>query len=297
MELIQVIKNTWSFNDLKHIKDYPVWGDRIVSLYHTDQGPYILKGLPLSTEPSLLANNLRAQEALSDHDLAPEIIKTNQGQLYIKTDHHYLFLMAYLDGENLQANGEDEYKLGQATRRLHSQVVIDHASNLYSLDRLNTYKSWFEDQAFKPAYDVILEDLPDFNQTQQAFIHTDIGPHNAKFNSQGQVYFIDLDDAGMGPLYLDLGWPFIMQFVDYNKANGQMTYQLEAALGFLRGYYMDQAIPEDQYKLIWQGATYMHVSYMKTYGPEAVEALWKILQYGLDQKDLVFRAYHQAIKL
>ncbi len=127
------------------------------------------------------------------------------------------------------------------------------------------------------------------------FIHTDVGSHNARLNDEGQVVFIDLDDAGYGPKYLDLGWPFIMQFVDYNKKSGEMKYRFDLAKGFLEGYFSDNPIEEEVYDQLWHGAIYMHVSYMEVYGPEAVDALWKILKFGLDNKDRLYELYHKKI--
>lgn len=101
----------------------------------------------------------------------------------------------------------------------------------------------------------------------------------------GEAVFIDLDDAGIGPKYLDLGWAFIMQFVDFDHQTEEMRYRFDLALAFLRGYYGDRTLSRNEYDMIWQGAVFMHISYMQTYGPYAVDSLWKILQYGMACKE------------
>lgn len=78
--------------------------------------------------------------------------------------------------------------------------------------------------------------LPDFDAYRQCFIHTDIGPYNAMRDDAGRIVFIDLDDSGIGSQYVDLGWPFISQFVAYDKQTRQMSYKLEIAKAFLEGY-------------------------------------------------------------
>lgn len=100
--------------------------------------------------------------------------------------------------------------------------------------------------------------------------------------------FIDLDDSGIGSRYLDLGWPFIIQFVDFNHETEEMNYRFDLAQSLLEGYYGDETISREEYDLIFQGAIPMHISYMQTYGPYAVDSLWKILQFGIDQKEILW---------
>lgn len=58
---------------------------------------------------------------------------------------------------------------------------------------------------------------------------------------------------------------------------------------FLKGYYGDELISRSDYDLIWQGAVYMHISYMKCYGPDAVKPLWRILKFGMKQKEVLWK--------
>ena len=41
---------------------------------------------------------------------------------------------------------------------------------------------------------------------------------------------------------------------------------------------------------IWMfsGAIQMHISYMQVYGPYAVDSLWKILKFGIEQKETLW---------
>ena len=99
---------------------------------------------------------------------------------------------------------------------------------------------------------------------------------------------IDLDDAGIGSRYLDLGWPFVMQFVDFNHDTEEMTYRFDLAQSFLRGYFGEEKVSREEYDLLFQGAIQMHISYMQVYGPYAVDSLWKILLFGIEQKEVLW---------
>ena len=134
----------------------------------------------------------------------------------------------------------------------------------------------------------ISKTFADFEKLDQCFVHTDMGPHNAMLDKEGRVVFVDLDDSGIGSRYLDLGWPFIMQFVDFNHDTEEMSYRFDLAESFLRGYYGNGGVSREEYDLVFYGAEQMHISYMQTYGPYAVDSLWKILNYGIEQKETLW---------
>ena len=104
--------------------------------------------------------------------------------------------------------------------------------------------------------------------------------------SGGEAVLIDLDDAGIGSRHLDLGWAFIMQFVEHTE-DMVLSYRFDLAEAFVRGYY--GGVPSrEEYDLVWHGAVYMHISYMKTYDEGAVEPLCRILLFGLEQKETLW---------
>ena len=191
--------------------------------------------------------------------------------------------MEFIDGRQMEETPEDEYKLGQAAKKLHAlQGYSVKSPDSQSKKR---FYEWFRDRPFVREFDAILDSIPDFEKHDQCFIHSDMGPHNAMLSHDGRVVFIDLDDSGIGSRYLDLGWPFIMQFVDFNHETEEMRYRFDLAESFLKGYYGEKGITREEYDLIFYGAEQMHISYMQSYGPYAVDSLWKILNYGINRKE------------
>lgn len=79
-----------------------------------------------------------------------------------------------------------------------------------------------------------------------------------------------------------------MHFVDFNHDTGEMKYRFDLANSFLRGYYGEKKITKDEIDMIWSGAIYMHISYMQCFAPDAVEALWQILKFGMKQKEKLY---------
>lgn len=39
----------------------------------------------------------------------------------------------------------------------------------------------------------------------------------------------------------------------------------------------------------------MHISYMQVYGPDAVDSLWQILKFGMNQKEELWKLWEERI--
>ena len=257
---------------------------RLIFRIGTPSRDFILKGFPDSMPESTIKSNVRAHLFLgNEHDMAPKIYQAKNGEYYVKDLGYWFYLMDFIDGREMEETPEDEFLIGQAARKLHSlRGYSEHSPMEQTKDRFYT---WFREKKFVKDFDAILDSIPDFEKLDQCFVHTDIGPHNMMLAKDGKPVFIDLDDAGNGSRYLDLGWPFIMQLVDFNHDTEEMHYRFDLALSFLKGYFGTDEISREEYELIFKGAEQMHISYMQVYGPYAVDSLWKILLFGMEQKE------------
>lgn len=283
------ILNNWGISCTEILQQFDVGGSRLVCKIQTEIGTVILKGQPVDSKKDFILGNVHALEFLGNgHHLAPKIYYRPDGTAFWRNDDHYYYLMEFIEGRQAQENIEDERLLGEACAKLHKlSGYFDHST--FSVNAtIDKVKEWFSEYTWKNEFDEIVASLPDFEQCRQCFIHTDIGPHNAIIRD-GSVVFIDLDDAGLGSQFIDLGWPFIMQFVDYNKQTHEMKYQFDLAKAFLEGYIRVIDLTSSEYDLLWQGAIFMHISYMKCFGKEAEQSLWDILKFGIEQKDELFR--------
>lgn len=261
--------------------------DRPVYKIKTDTGCYILKGFSDKTPESTIKSNIQAHILLgNEKGMAPRVYPLKTGEYYIFDQGYWFYLMEYIDGRQMQETPEDEFRIGQAARKLHD--LKDYNIRSPFKQSKKQYYEWFRDLGFVKEFDAILDNIPEFEQLDQCFVHTDMGPHNTMLSKDDKVIFVDLDDAGIGSRYLDLGWPFIMQFVDFDHDTEEMDYRFDLAESFLRGYYGEAAVPREEFDLIFYGAEQMHISYMQSYGPYAVDSLWKILNYGMEQKEILW---------
>ena len=263
-------------------------GPRLIVRLKTDAGRFILKGFPWEIPESTIRSNVQAHLFLGcEKGFAPRIFPMKTGEYYLSGQGYRFYLMELIEGRQMEETPADEYRLGQAARTLHALQGFSLKSP--EDQRKQRFYAWFRDRPFVKEFDAVLDGLPDFEALDQCFIHSDLGPHNAILRPDGKVIFIDLDDAGTGSRYLDLGWPFIMQFVDFHHDTGEMNYRFDLAESFLKGYYGTAGIAREEYDLLFSGAVQMHISYMQGYGPYAVDSLWRILKYGLRQKEALWR--------
>lgn len=268
----------------KQIKDGP---SRPVYSVKADSGRYILKGFSDDMPEATIRSNTEAHRFLgNEHGLAPRLFPTKEGKYYISAGGYRFYLMEYVEGRQMEETPEDEFRIGQAARTLH-RLTGYRLKSPFTQSKKGYYE-WFRDRSFVKEFDAILDDIPDFEKLDQCFVHTDMGPHNTMLDKDGKVVFVDLDDSGIGSRYLDLGWPFIMQFVNFNDDTEEMDYRFDLAESFLKGYYGGEGITREEYDLLFHGAEQMHISYMQTYGPYAVDSLWKILNFGMEQKEALW---------
>ena len=292
---IETVLEYWNLDNPQICEQYNAESARLIYKIKTDSQDYLLKGIPHETPETTIKSNVRAHLFLgNENGMAPKLYPMKTEEYYISNQGYWFYLMEFIDGRGMEETPEDEYKIGQIARKLHNMQGYDVKSPF--TQSKNRFYDWFRQHSFVKEFDDILDALPDFETLDQCFVHTDIGPHNTLLKKNGEAVFVDLDDAGIGSRYLDLGWPFIMQFVDFNHDTEEMHYRFDLAKSFLSGYYGKEKISREEYDLLFQGAIQMHISYMQVYGPYAVDSLWKILLFGIEQKEILWEMMQKESK-
>ena len=280
------IKDILSFWNIENVKLIQKLGKgTVVYIVETECGTVVLKEHKISLPETYIVDNIHAHEFLGNKlNIAPQIYYRLDGTTFYKSDTHYYYLMEFIQGTHAQETIYDEWLLGEATAKLHQLTGYHFLCEFNINEQIKTIKTWYGDRKWKSELDILMDSLPDFNLYKQCFIHTDIWPHNAIIRNDA-IVFIDLDGAGIGSKYVDIGYPLIAQFVAYDKKTGETSYKLDVAKAFLEGYCSVSKLTKPEYDLIWHGAVLRHIHEMQCYSEEAVEPLWHILNFGLQQKD------------
>lgn len=276
----------WELPGAELLEQFRKDSPRLIFKVRAENGFYILKGIPEEKPEEVIRGNVEVHRFLgNEKGIAPRIFAARDGSFYVKEGGFWFYLLEFIDGKTPEASVENEELLGRLARQCHSYKEYPYPTGLTE-DKQRFYE-WFAEKAFKPEFDRLLDGLPDFCKLDRCLIHTDLGPHNVIITPDGQMVLIDLDDAGLGSRYLDLGYPFICQFVEHDdKMN--LRYRFDYAKALLKGYYGEEEISRPEYELLWQGAVYMQISYMQCYGADAVDSLWRILKFGLEQKEALW---------
>lgn len=292
---IHEIAEHWGLKNVKIIEKINVQGNRLVWKIKTNNCVFILKGYDILCDKKNINNNTLILIQLSQHTkkVAPILYRTINNENFLTLRNRHYYLMEYIEGRILSETPEDEFILGKALSEFHSINTTSVISELDFIERRNNMYNRFNDFYFKAEYDKIIDSLPDFNKYTQCLIHTDVSPKNAIISKSGNIIFIDLDDCGEGSKYIDLGYPLITQFIRFDK-NGKLKFNIKNAQAFYAGYFYKNNMVLDEPKLIYYGAIFMQLMYMPCFGNENVPAMWKILKYGIDNKDTLLNAIIKA---
>lgn len=276
----------WDFCQTEVLEQLHENSPRLIYKIKAEKLFYLLKGIPAEMPECVIRGNVTANQFLgNEKGMAPCVIAMKNGSFYVKENGFWFYLLEFIDGHPLEATVENEYLLGRLAKRYHAYTEYQYPAGITG-DKQRFY-GWFTDRAFKSAFDRILDQLPDFRELDQCLIHTDLGPHNVIMTPDGRLILIDLDDSGLGSRCLDSGYALICQFVEHDDEMN-LWYRFDYAKAFLEGYYGEEEITREEYDALWSGAAYMQISYMQCYGDDAVDSLWKILEFGLAQKEVLW---------
>ena len=279
----------WGMQDAVVLKQYETQGGRIVCKVQTHAGLVILKGQPIAVPKEQIISDISAYEFLGNRRrMAPKVYYRPGGTALWEDGAYRYCVMEFIDGRQAEETAEDERLLGMATAALHKLTGYARPCLFHVGENLRQFQTWYADRPWKAEFDALLRQMPNFDQYRQCFIHTDIRPANVIIRD-GSAIFIDLDGAGCGSPFLDLGWPFLSQFVEYDKKTKELGYKFELADAYLEGYCREYKLNRTEYDLLWWGAIYTHIYNMQWYGPDDVEPLWRILTFGIAQKDALLQ--------
>lgn len=230
-ELAEILRDRWGLSNISHLErhqSYPTrWVHRIVS----DQGRFAVKvdAAPGSTVEGSEAVQVAAHRALPAH--VPQVRPTTNGDLAAVVAAHRMTVVEDIAGGSPSPTTETWAQLGEILARLHAETLevrpfaVPIGAAVGELERLADRYS------FAAEFRGLIPRVASLSATPAATIHGELNLSNVLCRPDGEVVLIDWDNAGTGPIALELGYPLICVFLDID-----LTWHARLAEAFYASY-------------------------------------------------------------
>jgi Ser/Thr protein kinase RdoA (MazF antagonist) len=280
-ELQRSIEEHWPLKDVRIQKIFQEKAGRRVLSIKSREGRFVVKIADHSKTRESIRRDTLVLDFLRKHNFnnVPFVLETGEGAVFEKIDNRFIYIMELIEGRTPESTDENWFKLGKVLADLH---FFDSFPDKTSFGYDSARSDLLEDSkkySFGKEYWSLVESLPDFSGLPASLINTDIGLHNSIIKSDGSLILIDWDDAGNGPMVLDLGYPLICQCV-----TSLLQFRKSKALSFYQGYASMRQITEEERKAIFDAGLFFALLYIK-YG--RIRINWNRIKYAVRNKDMI----------
>jgi len=208
----------------------------------TSEGTYALKLLEKGRSKEVIQRELSLLHTLHrNHFPCTELLPTRTGYLFTDIGEQNAYLCRWVDGTHPESTNATFEKLGKLTGRLHALPTDSLEKMRFApSERMRQQRQLAERLGLDPAFINIFSRVRDIAHLPQGIVHTDIGPHNTLEQADGSLLLIDWEDAGVGPLVIDLGW-LLEQCLTLDN-----VFEKEKAHTFLKAYQVHRPFSSEE---------------------------------------------------
>jgi Ser/Thr protein kinase RdoA (MazF antagonist) len=206
-------------------------GQRIVLRLTTSIGVVVAK---INTDPAAAAERIERDLYFLNFVMpfglnCPPLIKTETGQSHLKTTDYILYLIGFLAGRHPSPSPHYFQQAGRLLGQLHQIPTHDFAYRTdfsmaaelpYIRQVMDQVEHWPDDR-LAGQLQTMLSRLDQYQPNRQTLIHTDFFSKNLILQPDGELYLIDLDDAGVGDPLLAIGYFIGHELI--HEVDGQMA--------------------------------------------------------------------------
>ncbi len=244
----KVLTEYWSIPPISSVTVAKKAADgRTLFRVDTSEGTYALKLLQKGRSKELTQQELSLLHVLHEnHFPCAELIPTKTGALFTEMEGQSTYLYRWVEGTHPESTVETFEKLGELTGSLHALPTDSLPKMRFApSERMNQQRELAERLGLEPAFIELFSHVRDVAHLPQGIVHTDIGPHNTLEQADGDLLLIDWEDAGVGPLVIDLGW-LLEQCLTLDN-----VFEKEKAHALLKAYQTHRPFSAEE-------ASYMH---------------------------------------
>jgi hypothetical protein len=218
---------------------------------------------------------------------SPRLYPTASGGYSVRRDGLEISLLEYIpQALSGPADWED---LGAAAARLNQMRDFPAPYAVSPAGALEELRSWGQGQPFAAPFLAMLDEIAAglAEPGPSGLIHGEINLANARRLASGEVVLLDWDEAGNGPLELELGYPLLTPFL-YDPS---LAFESAAPHRFYHGYWrvhrVDSGAPPLHPERLWHYACLQALRVVTFFDSEI---RWARLQRACRRKKELLRA-------
>ena len=274
----QLLEEYWPLTDVSLENVLQESGERVVSVITSREGRFVSK---VSTEwRSAQQSEGHApifdflREANFGH--VPAILKTRTGRNYQEIGDHPVYILEFIEGEELVRTRENCRRLGEILGALHAIKGYPHSYLFSVADVIPEMFEIAKTLSFGQEYAQIVGTLPDFEDLPLALIHGEV-LGNCIQDPAGRMVIVDWDEAGNGTRVLDLGHPLIQVFLSED-----LEWDELAAKGYYEGYFSRIELGDREIGCIFDAGLFYALRYI-IYGDTGKR--WERIKFAIRNRE------------
>lgn len=275
-ELAEILRVRWGLSGVWWVARHQSYPTRTVYRIGSHQGEFAVK---VDAEPGELVDGSEVVQAAAHRALpahVPQVRSTVDDELAVVVCGRRVTVGEDIGGGHPSPTPTTWARLGEILARLHNTAsatrpyVVPIPGAVAELTRLATRYPFAEE------YRKLIPRVSALSTSPAATIHGEVNGSNVLCRPSGEIVLIDWDNAGTGPIALDLGYPLICVFLAVDLA-----WHDALAAAFYGAYRRHRTTPAPPAPQIFNAAL-MHAMRYLQFADHARR--WARIQYALDHE-------------
>ncbi len=251
--LFPLLSKYYGLENVQVAQKFDTNGQREAYLLQTELGRLVLKITDPNRSEEVVRSDVGILDTVARFDYpAPRPVFTREKRLYLPIDNRFFYLYHFVEGKKPTPSGEMLAACGALLATLHSLPVDETArtSPHRPAALLDEVKEWLagapdtpEQQRMAQEMLATIAEFPSFEGLPESLIHTDPYFVNLVDGTDGRLYLIDWEDAGVSYPLIDVGYVgHLSTYLPHDRVNlglsGEeaITWRPDWAQAFLDGY-------------------------------------------------------------
>ncbi|MFS8160075.1 MAG: phosphotransferase [Candidatus Roizmanbacteria bacterium] len=281
-DLKEIIEQAYNLDNIEILEKLSTKGGREVYKINSDGQTYVVKISSSEKDAEQITKDTEILLFLNLHKVpTPKLLRTKDNKTFLENQGKYSYIYEFIEGTHPYPSLEFFHKLGTLLAKLHLQPVNDypHQSSFtpeIELPRIKQELLKMSDSSQSEMINELVKEIdnfPNFNNLPKTIIHTDPYFFNLLEGVDNKLYLIDLDDAGIAPAIIDVGYVLAHMCtlaakdrkannVEDEDNNDGIIYRSNWADEFIRSYEQIRLLTDEEKRLLPFAAIFTMVVYI-----------------------------------